>query len=115
MRQLAQHPNTACLKSVKPHLIELWPNASLPYWSYGDFLACEKNDSSTAEWYLRKAIEIEPKSEITNYYMGKHLLYWDREKEAKSFLTNAARLGHAKARKLLQQFERHGKLLIGST
>jgi tetratricopeptide (TPR) repeat protein len=86
-------------------LIELWPNHSLPYWSYGDFLACERNDSSTAEWYLRKAVEIEPKGEITNYYLGKHLLYWDREEEAKRFLTKAARFGHSKARELLQQLK----------
>ncbi len=86
-------------------LIELWPNDALPYWSYGDFLACERSDSSAAEWYLRKAIEIEPKGEFTNYYMGKHLFYWGREVEAKKFLTNAARLGHARARELLQQLK----------
>jgi len=84
-------------------LLELWPTHALPYWSYGDFLACERNDSSTAEWYLRKAVEIEPKGEITNYYLGKYLLYWDREEEAKRFLTKAARFGHSKARELLQQ------------
>ena len=84
-------------------LIELWPNEALPYWSYGDFLACEREDRSTAEWYLRKAVEIEPKDDAGNYYLGKHLLNWDREAEAKKFLTNAARLGHARARKLLQQ------------
>ena len=82
-------------------LLELWPNDALPYWSYGDFLACERNDSSTAEWYLRKAVGIEPKGETTNYYLGKHLLYWDREEEAKRFLTTAARLGHSKASELL--------------
>lgn len=86
-------------------LIELWPNDSLPYWCYGDFLACERNDSSTAEWYLQKAFEIEPQNQWANYYLGKHLLYWDREDEAKRFLTNAARLGHAKARELLQQLK----------
>ena len=86
-------------------LLELWPTNSLPYWAYGDFLAYERNNASTAEWYLRKAIEIEPKSEITNYHLGKHLLYWDRKDEAKRFLTNAARLGHAKARKVLQQLK----------
>ena len=86
-------------------LIELWPNAPLPYWSYGDFLACERNYSSTAEWYLRKAVEIEPKGEFANYFLGKHLLYWDREDEAKRFLTKAARLGHSKASELLQQLK----------
>ena len=86
-------------------LLELWPNSAMPYWCYGDFLACESDDNSTAEWYLRKAVEIEPRDEITNYYLGKHLLYWDQKEEAKRFLTNAARLGHAKARELLQQLK----------
>jgi tetratricopeptide (TPR) repeat protein len=86
-------------------LLELWPTHSLSYWCYGDFLASYRNDSSTAEWYLRKAVEIEPKNQITNYYLGKHLFYWDRKDEAKRFLTNAARLGNAKARELLQQLK----------
>ena len=86
-------------------LSELWPNDPLPYWSYGDLLACESNDRSTAEWYLRKAVEIEPKGEFTNYYMWKHLFYWNREVEAKRFLTEAARLGHAQAHELLEQYE----------
>jgi len=88
-------------------LIELWPNNSLPYWCYGDFLACERNDISTAEWYLRKAVEIEPKGELSNYYLGKHLFYWGREAEAKRCLTTASRLGHARARELLQELEKH--------
>ena len=86
-------------------LLELWPTHSLSYWCYGDFLVRYRNDSSTAEWYLRKAVEIEPKDEITNYYLGKHLLYWDRTQEAKIFLAVAARLGHAKARELLLQLK----------
>jgi hypothetical protein len=84
-------------------LFVLWRNDALPYWSYGDFLACERTDRITAESYLRKAVEIEPKGDAGNYYLGKHLLHWDREVEAKKFLTTAARLGHAKARELLQQ------------
>ena len=86
-------------------LIDLWPTHALPYWCYGDFFAYERNDSSTAESYLRKAVEIDPKGQFTNYYLGKHLLYWNREDEAKRFLQNAARLGHAKARALLQQLK----------
>ena len=86
-------------------LLELWPNEGLSYWCYGDFLACERNDSSTAEWYLRKGVEIEPESQFTNYYLGKHLFHWDRDDEAKRFLTRAARLGHAKAREMLQVLE----------
>jgi tetratricopeptide (TPR) repeat protein len=83
-------------------LLELWPNEGLAYWCYGDFLACEKNDSSTAEWYLRKGVEIEPEGQFTNYYLGKHLFHWNRDEEAKIFLTKAARLGHAKSREMLQ-------------
>ncbi len=83
-------------------LLKLWPDDSLPYWSYGGFLAYESRDRSTAERYLRKAIEIDPRSELTNYHLGKHLLYWGRKAEAKRFLTKAAQLGHLQARELLQ-------------
>jgi tetratricopeptide (TPR) repeat protein len=83
-------------------LMKLWPDEPLPYCLYGDFLASERNEGSTAEWYLRKAVEIDPEAEDPNYYLGKHLLYWDRDEEARKFLTKAARLGHAKARELLQ-------------
>ena len=86
-------------------LLELWPNDPMSYWLYGDLLACERDDSSTAEWYLRKAVELEPKNEFANYHLGKHLLYWDRKEEARRFLTDAARLGDARARALLQQIE----------
>ena len=84
-------------------LIVLWPDDSLPYWCYGGFLAHESKDSSTAERHLRKAIEIDPRCELANYHLGKHLLYWDRQREAKKFLTKAAQLGHLKARELLQR------------
>jgi tetratricopeptide (TPR) repeat protein len=86
-------------------LVELWPNEGLSYWCYGDFLASEGNDDATAEWYLRKGVEVEPDSEFTNYYLGKHLFHWDRDEEAKRFLARAARLGHAKAREMLQYLE----------
>lgn len=91
-------------------LLELWPNNALSYWCYGDFLACERNDFSTAEWYLRKAVEIEPKNEIAMYFLGKHLQYMDRKEmdrkeEAKKLLTDAARKGHTSARELLQQLK----------
>jgi tetratricopeptide (TPR) repeat protein len=83
-------------------LLELWPNDPMSYWLYGDFLACERDESTTAESYLRKAVELEPRNEFANYYMGKHLLYWDRKEEAERFLRYAARLGHPRARELLQ-------------
>ena len=88
-------------------LLELWPNEAMPNWLYGGFLASNRKDSLTAERYLRKAVEIEPKNQWANYYLGKHLLYWDRPGEAKRFLTKAARLGHSKARELLRWIEDH--------
>jgi len=86
-------------------LLKLWPNNSLSYWTYGDFLAYETQGGSTAEWYLRKATEIEPKNQWANYHFGKHLLYMDRKDEAKIFLTKAARAGDSRARELLQQLK----------
>lgn len=82
-------------------LIELWPNEALPYWCYGDFLAYESKDRSTAEQYLRKAVEIEP-NESSNYYLGKHLVRWDRHEEARKFLMKASQQGHSKAREWLR-------------
>ena len=86
-------------------LLELWPDNSLPYWCYGDFLAYERTDIPTAEKYLRRALEIEPKSELTNYYLGKHLQMWGRTKEAKRLLRRAARLGHSEAKERLRELE----------
>lgn len=87
-------------------LIELWPDDPLSYWSYGTFLAYESNDRSTAERYLRKATELDPKGESSNYYLGKHLLDWGREAEGKSFLKKAARLGHTQAKERLRSLSR---------
>ena len=83
-------------------LLELWPNDAMSNWLYGDFLAAHGKEWSTAEPYLRKAVEIEPKNEWANYYLGKYLLCSDRNEEAKGFLTKAARQGHSRARKLLR-------------
>ena len=88
-------------------LLELWPNEAVANWLYGSFLASNRKDRSTAELYLRKAVEIAPRNGWANYYLGKHLLYWDRKEEARNFLTRAGRLGHSKARKLLQQLKRN--------
>ena len=92
-------------------LLELWPNEAMPNWLYGSFLASNRKDSLTAERYLRKAVEIESRNQWANYNLGKHLLYWDRPGEAKRFLTNAARMGHSKARELLRWIEDHDELL----
>lgn len=88
-------------------LLELWPNESISNWAYGDFLACKRKDRSTAERYLRKAVEVEPKNQWANYYLGRHLSYWDRNEEGKKYLTIAARRGHSKARELLRWIKEH--------
>jgi tetratricopeptide (TPR) repeat protein len=83
-------------------VIEIWPNDSLSYWCYGDFLAYEGSDRSVAEKHLRKAIEMEPSCKLTNYYLGKHLHYWGRKEEGLKLLRRAAQLGHPSAQKRLQ-------------
>jgi len=83
-------------------LLDIWPNKSLPYRCYGDFLASNKKDRSTAEWYLRKAVEIDPRDEWANYFLGRHLIYWDQNEEARKFLMKASRQGHSKARELIR-------------
>ena len=86
--------------------MELWPDNSLPYWCYGAFLAYESDDTATAEKYLRRAVEIEPKSKLTNYHLGKHLQMWGRLGEAKRYLRKAARMGHPKAQERLREIHR---------
>lgn len=83
-------------------LIEIWPEDSLSYFCYGGFLAYESDDTSLAEGYLRKAVELDPKDPAANYELGKHLLYWERKDEAIKYLKKAVRLGHDRAKKLLQ-------------
>ncbi len=61
---------------------------------------------SHTERYLRKANEIEPNDELTNYHLGKHLAYWGREREAKRFLRKAAQQGHSQAQERLRNIER---------
>jgi superkiller protein 3 len=82
-------------------VIETWPEFSLSYWCYGGFLADEQRDVVLAERYLRKAVEMEPQDDQSNYWLGKCLLRWNRHDEAKKYLKKAARLGHVKAAKLI--------------
>ena len=91
------------LTSSNRKVIELWPNNSLSYTCYGDFLAYVGKDISTAEWYLRKAIEIDPSDAMTNYNLGNRLAIWGRDKEAKRFLKKAARQGHFRAQERLRE------------
>jgi len=87
-------------------VIDLWPESFLSYTCYGDFLAYVGKDNSTAEWYLRKAIEMDPMDEMTNYHLGNHLASWGREQEAKPFLRKAARQGHSRAQERLRDIEK---------
>jgi tetratricopeptide (TPR) repeat protein len=85
--------------------IEIWPDDYLPYCFYGDFLAYEGKDRLVAERYLRKAIEMDPQSELTNYHLGKHLCYWGKKEEGVRLLRKAARLGHPRAHEQLAAIE----------
>lgn len=83
-------------------LIEIWPSTSHSYWCYGSFLADEGKDKSLAESHLRKAVEIES-DDLSNYYLGKYLAYWNREREAEKYLRKAMRLGHGRAAALVTE------------
>ena len=95
-------------------LLELWPTHSLPYWSYGEFLAGERRDLSTAEWYFRKAVGIDPKEAIPNYYLARYLFSCGPEEEAKKFLAKAARFGRCASTRTASTIERHHEPLISS-
>ena len=83
-------------------LIEIWPSSSHSYWCYGSFLADEGKDKSLAESHLRKAVEIES-DDLSNYYLGKYLASWNREREAEKYLKKAMRLGHERAAALVTE------------
>jgi len=87
-------------------VMELWPDSSLSYTCYGDFLAYVGKDNLAAEWYLRKAFEMDPRDRMTNYHLGNHLAYWGREQETKPFLRKAARQGHSRAQERLRDIEK---------
>jgi tetratricopeptide (TPR) repeat protein len=86
-------------------VMEIWPDDSLPYWCYGSFLADRGINDMLAEEYLRKAVKLDPKNSVANYFLGKHLHYWDRNTEAIKFLKKALRQGHEGATKILREIE----------
>jgi tetratricopeptide (TPR) repeat protein len=86
-------------------VMEIWPDDSLPYWYYGSFLADRGINDTLAEEYLRKAVKLDPKDSVANYFLGKHLHYWDRNAEAIKFLKKALRQGHEGATKILRKIE----------
>ena len=81
--------------------IRIAPQDSLGYALLGDFLSMEQR--ADAEKYLKKAITLNSSNESALYYMGKHLLRNNRDKEAMMYLRKAARKGHDEARKLLKK------------
>src|SRR5262249_21216428 len=86
-------------------VIELWPDNSLSYWTYGDFLSNTGKNAELGEKYLRRAIEIDSKDPWANYHLGKHLLRQEKIIEAKSFLKRAARNGDERAKRLLEDYK----------
>src|SRR5262245_61030272 len=91
-------------------VIELWPDYSLSYWTYGDFLSSTSKNAELGEKYLRRAIELDSKDTRANYYLGDHLLRQEKIIEAKSFLKRAARNGHERAKRLLEDYKVCGLL-----
>lgn len=88
-------------------LIKIWPEDSMPYWTTGDFLACEDINQIEAEYYLRKALELDPECDAAHYHFGKALLKWNRVMEAKNELEMAAQLGNKAAKKLLNSLAKN--------
>jgi tetratricopeptide (TPR) repeat protein len=86
-------------------VIELLPDESLSYWIYGSFLADQGINDTLAEEYLRKAVELDSTDSVANYYLGKHLHYWDRDTEAIKFLKKALKQGEERAAKILRKIE----------
>lgn len=86
--------------------VRVWPEESTAHWCYGDFLATVGFSESTAERYLRQAVQIDPGDPQAQFHLGKHLLLWSRRREARVALERASAAGHAGAEALLVELDR---------
>jgi superkiller protein 3 len=100
---LWQHKKYKAANEQYRKAIEIWPDSAVVYWCYGSFLAYEGESNAMAEEYLRRAVELDPKDGAANYNLGKHLLNWNRRREAVRYLRKAAKQGHDRARVLLER------------
>ncbi len=78
------------------------PSSGVAHSHYGQLLAEEGRDRQ-AEQRFRKALQLDPKDRSARYHYGRLLLDLSRTGEARKMLTRAARLGHGKAKRLLEE------------
>lgn len=70
----------------------------------GDFLSSEQRGNG--EYYLKKAVSLDPNNKLALYYMGKHYYRNYCDEKARYYLKKAARKGHKTAKKLLIQLSK---------
>ncbi len=87
-------------------LLNIWPDNSISHWAYGDFLARSGNQKQ-AEYYLKRAVEIDPEDSEAYYFLGKALMIWKRYPEAYNYLTEADKKGHNLAQTILSEFNEY--------
>ena len=85
-------------------VLRITPSDSDVHAFLGDFLSSEQRGNG--EYYLKKAISINPSNDIALYYMGKHYYRIYCDEKARYYLKKSARKGHEKAKKLLMQLSK---------
>jgi len=82
--------------------IELWP-IDYAFRVYGEFLLDARNDSVKAETYFKRALKLEPESGETLYLYFRLLHGLKKHKRAHAYLVRAAKVGHVRAKAMLQK------------
>lgn len=88
-------------------LLKIWPDRSISNWAYGSFLAQGGGNQKQAEYYLRKAVGIDPEDSVALYFLGKALMSWKRYSEANQYLLEAANRGHEFAQEIIGDFHEY--------
>lgn len=81
--------------------IRIWPNSEVAHLCFAQFLAGTTEDRRRIKRHFKKAIKCAPDYASALYHYGGNLLNWNRRKEGERFLRSAAKLGHRKAKQLL--------------
>lgn len=82
--------------------IEQLPPDSRANWCFAYFLANDLKDAVEADFYFRKAIQLDPQSGAAYYYYGQFLINEGREEKGMENLEKAVGLGFEKATSALQ-------------
>jgi tetratricopeptide (TPR) repeat protein len=83
--------------------IKLWPDSSLAYCWYGDFIASAREDLARARVYLKRAVRLGPQDDESLYSLGLNLLNSGKIKDGEKYLRKSAALGNQNAHKLLKK------------